>query len=52
MSEQEKKSITTAEFEKKVEIEASHLMYFDRMKKEEAFNKARKEIASRFVAQD
>jgi len=52
MENQEKKTISTAEFEKRVEIEAANLMYFDRMKKEESFNKARREISARFVADD
>lgn len=52
MSTAEKKVVSVAEFEKRVEIEAANLMHFDRLKKDEAFEKARKEIATRFIAED
>lgn len=42
------KTISHADFEKKVEIEAQNLMYFSYMKKQEAFDKARREIASQY----
>ena len=41
----------TAEFEKRIEIEAQNLMYFDHMKKEKAFEKARETISQKFVAE-
>lgn len=45
----EKKVVSHGEFEKRVEIEAAHLVYFNYMKKHEAFNEARKYIASKFM---
>ena len=42
------KTISNADFEKKVEIEAQNLMYFNCMKKQEAFDKARREISSKY----
>jgi hypothetical protein len=36
-----KQEVSVVEFEKKVEIEAANLMYFEYMKKEEAFAKAK-----------
>lgn len=45
----EKKTINHAEFEKRVEIEAANLMYFEYMKKSEAFEEARKYVTSKFV---
>ncbi len=44
----EKKKVSREEFEKKVEIEAAHLMYFDGMYKEKAFRVAREDIGKRF----
>ena len=46
----EKTNISVAEFEKKVEIEAQNLMYFEHMKKEKAFDQARVFIGSKFQA--
>ena len=46
-----KTPVTAAEFEKRVEIEAQNLMYFDHMKKEKAFEKARETISQKFVAE-
>lgn len=43
----EKIVISLADFEKKVEIEAQNLMYFERMKKPEAFAKARHTVAEK-----
>ena len=37
----QKQEVSILEFEKKVEIEAANLMYFEYMKKEEAFTKAK-----------
>ena len=37
----QKQEVSVMEFEKKVEIEAANLMYFEYMKKEEAFAKAK-----------
>lgn len=52
MTTETKKVLSASEFEKKVEIEAAHLIYFDRLSKEEAFNKARQEIGSRFALEE
>lgn len=46
--ESTKKQITISEFEKKVEVEAQNLMYFEFMKKEKAFEKAREYVSSKF----
>jgi hypothetical protein len=43
-----KKMVSTAEFEKRVEIEAANMMYFDYMRKEKAFEQARAYIESKF----
>ena len=48
-TEVQKKAVSQAEYEKRVEIEAAHLMYFEYMKKAEAFEEARKYIATKFV---
>lgn len=48
-AEVQKKVVTHAEFEKRVEIEAANLMYFEYMKKAEAFEEARKYITTKFV---
>ena len=47
----QKKQVSRSEFEKRVEIEAQNLMYFDHMKKEKAFEKARETISQKFVAE-
>lgn len=52
MSEQAKKQVSVEEFEKKVEIEVSHLTYIDRLPKEVAMKKARADMASRFEVVD
>lgn len=39
---------TVADIEKKIEIEAANLMYFDRLTKEEAFVSARKYIEEKY----
>jgi hypothetical protein len=44
----DKKVISTAEFEKRVEIEAANLMYFDYMRKDKAFDEARVYVESKF----
>lgn len=43
------KVISIEEFEKRVEIEVAHLIYFDRLKKEKALEQARQEISRRFI---
>lgn len=43
-----KKIVTRAEFEKEVEKEIAHLMYFDRLKKDEAVVKAREVISQSY----
>jgi len=48
-TEVQKKAVSQAEYEKRVEIEAANLMYFEYMKKAEAFEEARKYIATKFV---
>ena len=47
----EKIVITPAEFEKRVEIEAQNLMYFEYMKKQESFEKARREVSEKYTTQ-
>lgn len=47
----EKVIVSRAEFEKRVEIEAQNLMYFDRLKSAEAFDKARKEVSQKYSAE-
>ena len=44
----QKKLIKQSEFDKKVEIEASHLMYFSYMRKEEAFAKAERVVMAEY----
>ena len=44
-----KKQVSRSEFEKRVEIEAQNLMYFDHMKKEKAFDEARQTVSQKFV---
>jgi hypothetical protein len=44
-----KKVVSYSEFEKRVEIEAANLMYFEYMNKEQAFEEARKYIKTKFV---
>jgi hypothetical protein len=44
-----KKSVAVEEFEKRVEIEAANMMYFDYMRKEKAFEQARAYIETKFV---
>lgn len=43
-----KKVVNVAEFEKRVEIEAANLMYFEYMKKDEAFKAARDFVSSQY----
>jgi hypothetical protein len=45
----EQKAVAIEEFEKRVEIEAANLMYFEYMRKEKAFEQARAYIESKFV---
>lgn len=45
------KGISSAEFEKRVEIEAANLMYFEYMKKEKAFEQAREYVTTKFHVQ-
>lgn len=47
----EKTAISHELFEKKVEIEAQNLMYFEYMKKPEAFAKARKEVSEKYYVE-
>lgn len=51
-NENEKKSISHEEYEKRVEIEAAHLIYFEYMKKAEAFSEARKYIDTKYVVEN
>lgn len=44
----EKTAISHELFEKKVEIEAQNLMYFEYMKKLESFAKARKVVSEKY----
>ncbi len=43
-----KKVIDSAEFEKRVEIEAQNLMYFEYKDKRQAFSEAREYVSSKF----
>lgn len=43
-----KKTVSVAEFEKRVEIEAANLMYFEYLRKDEAFKAAREYVAENF----
>lgn len=43
-----KKDISSAEFEKRIEIEAQNLMYFDYMDKRKAFSEARAYVTTKF----
>ena len=45
----EKKVITIEEFEKKVEIEAAHLEYFNRLNRAESRRQAREVISEDYV---
>ena len=49
MSSTEKKVISVAEFEKRVQIEVANLIYFDRLKEYEAEKEAKKYVESKFV---
>jgi hypothetical protein len=44
----QKQEVSLVEFEKKVEIEAANLMYFEYMKKEEAFTKAKSFVNEKY----
>jgi hypothetical protein len=44
----QKQEVSVVEFEKKVEIEAANLMYFEYMKKEEAFVKAKAYVSENY----
>ncbi len=45
----EKKKISFDDFEKKVQIEMEHLVYFDRMKRPEAEAQAKRVVSEKFV---
>lgn len=45
----QKQKISLNEFEKKVQIEMEHLVYFDRMKRHEAEVQATKVVSEKFV---
>ena len=44
-------AISHADFEKRVEIEAQNLMYFEYMKKQEAFAQARRTVAEKYTVE-
>lgn len=48
----EKTVIKASEFNKRVEIEASYLMYMDRMKKDEAFKVAKNYVGKTYAAKE
>lgn len=48
-AEAQKQTLSTIEFEKKVQIEMEHLIYFDRMKPEEAKREAFAYVSSKFI---
>ena len=50
MSEAQKQNISVIEFEKKVQIEMEHLIYFDRKKPDEAKREAVAYVSSKFIA--
>jgi hypothetical protein len=50
MSTEAKQVVSVAEFEKRVEIEAQNLMYFEYMRKDKAFDQARVYVGSKFQA--
>lgn len=52
MDTQNKQLVAHAEFEKRVEIEAANLMYFERLKKEEAFKQARNYVSIKFDSKE
>ncbi len=43
-----KKVVSATEFEKRVQIEAQNLIYFDRLKEDEAWVEAKKYVSSKF----
>ena len=45
----QKQKISITEFEKKVQIEMEHLVYFDRLKRDEAEVQAKKVISQKFM---
>lgn len=45
----EKKEISVVEYDKRIEIEATNLMYFEYMDKKEAFVKAKEYINNKFI---
>jgi hypothetical protein len=45
----ERKEISVVEYDKRVEIEAANLMYFEYMDKKEAFTKAKEYINTKFL---
>ncbi len=48
-TEVQKQKISVYEFEKKVQIEMEHLIYFDRLKRDEAEAEAKKYVSSKYV---
>ena len=48
MAEVQKQKISMVEFEKKVQIEMEHLVYFDRLKRPEAENQAKETVSQKF----
>lgn len=51
MQTQNRQTITHQEFDKKVDIAFAHLTYMERLKPEEARQKALEEVSEKFVAQ-
>jgi hypothetical protein len=45
----ERKEISVVEYDKRVEIEAANLMYFEYMDKKEAFSKAKEYVNTKFT---
>lgn len=48
MTIQAKQTISTTEFDKKVEIEMAHLIYIERMSKAEAIEKAKQAVSKKY----
>jgi hypothetical protein len=48
MAEVQKQKISMVEFEKKVQIEMEHLIYFDRLKRHEAEKQAAQTVSEKY----
>ncbi len=48
MAQAQKQQISVVEFEKKIQIEMEHLIYFDRLKRHEAEKQAKQTVSDKF----